>query len=63
MPIFEYQCDKCGEHKSLIKKYDERKEQTEHSNCGGVLTFVDKIHASSFQLKGTGWYETDFKHK
>lgn len=60
MPIYEYQCQKCGAH--LEKRQalsDEPLKICE--KCGGEL--VKKISLSGFQFKGGGWYVTDYAGK
>jgi putative FmdB family regulatory protein len=57
MPLYEYQCEKCGSLFEVLQKYSDPV-LTIHEGCGGK---VDKqISASGFQLKGTGWYVTDY---
>ena len=61
MPIYEYECASCGHRLEALQKVSEDplKECPEcHKNALGKL-----VSATSFQLKGTGWYETDFKTK
>ena len=60
MPIYEYQCKKCGkefEFQQSIKDSPKKKCPA----CEGKLTKL--ISNTSFQLKGTGWYVTDFAGK
>ena len=60
MPIYEYSCKKCGKTIEVIRKFSDpvlRK----HKDCGGSLTKL--ISTASFQLKGTGWYVTDYARK
>jgi putative FmdB family regulatory protein len=60
MPIYEYACKKCGKTIEVIQKFSDpilRK----HQGCGGSLTKL--ISTASFQLKGTGWYVTDYARK
>jgi len=60
MPIYEYQCDKCGEiHEALQKISD--KPITKCVHCSGQLNKL--ISHSAFHLKGTGWYATDYAGK
>jgi len=59
MPIYEYKCDKCQEVTEEAQKFTDKPLTT--CECGGRLTKL--ISRSSFKLKGSGWYETDFKHK
>jgi putative FmdB family regulatory protein len=61
MPIYEYQCTSCHDTFELIQKVtDEAVSQCEH--CG-KNTAVRLVSAPGFQLKGTGWYVTDFRDK
>ncbi len=61
MPIYEYKCNDCGHEYELIQKMSDAP-VTEcekcHKNSAQRL-----VSAPGFQLKGTGWYETDFKNK
>jgi putative FmdB family regulatory protein len=61
MPIYEYQCHACGKACELLQKASEAPTTTCPS-CGKDQ-LQRKISAPSFQLKGTGWYVTDFKEK
>jgi len=59
MPIYEYQCQSCGhEHEALQKLSDQPL-----ITCPACSKpeLMKKISAAGFRLKGTGWYETDFK--
>jgi putative FmdB family regulatory protein len=59
MPIYEYKCQSCHRTLEFIQKFSDPL-RTECPNCHGKL---DKLLSStSFQLKGTGWYATDFKN-
>ena len=61
MPIYEYQCSNCHHQFDIIQKISDEplKECPEcHKD-----TAVKLVSAAGFQLKGTGWYETDFKNK
>lgn len=60
MPIYEYQCAKCGKKFEVIQKMSD-KPLKKHEQCGGTLTKL--ISASGFQFKGTGWYVTDYARK
>lgn len=60
MPIYEYSCSKCGEVIERIQKFSDPPLK-KHSGCGGTLTKL--ISQSAFQLKGTGWYVTDYARK
>lgn len=60
MPIYEYQCQKCG------TELEKRQSVTDEplkicEECGGTL--VKKISLSGFQFKGAGWYVTDYAAK
>ncbi len=58
MPIYEYRCDKCG----LEKEYLQKLGAPAISACPcGESTMTKLISAAGFQLKGSGWYATDFK--
>jgi len=60
MPIYEYSCKKCGKTIEVIQKFSDPVLK-KHEGCGGSLTKL--ISASAFQLKGTGWYVTDYARK
>src|ERR1041384_1483805 len=60
MPIYEYECAKCGKTIEVIQKMTD-KPLKKHADCGGILTKL--ISASGFQFKGTGWYVTDYARK
>ena len=60
MPIYEYSCKKCGKTIEVIQKFSDPVLK-KHQGCGGSLTKL--ISASAFQLKGTGWYVTDYVRK
>ena len=60
MPIYEYECAKCGKTIEVIQKMSD-KPLKKHAGCGGSLTKL--ISASGFQFKGTGWYVTDYARK
>ena len=59
MPIYEYQCDNCGGVFEAIQKFSDDP-LTECRLCGheGIRKLLS---APAFRLKGSGWYETDFK--
>ena len=59
MPIYEYQCKKCGEFEIMRKITD--KSLTRCPTCRGKVTKL--MSSTSFQLKGTGWYATDYGRK
>ena len=60
MPIYEYSCGKCGEVVEKIQQFSDPPLKR-HSGCGGSMTKL--ISQSSFQLKGSGWYVTDYAAK
>ena len=60
MPIYEYECTKCGKTIEVIQKFSD-KPLKKHAGCGGSLTKL--ISAAGFQFKGTGWYVTDYARK
>jgi len=57
MPIYEYECDACGE---IIEKWQKMSDSPLSSctRCGGSVHKL--ISRSSFHLKGSGWYVTDY---
>jgi putative FmdB family regulatory protein len=57
MPIYEYRCEKCDSHFEVIQKFSDKPLKF-CSNCKGKLTKL--ISQTSFQLKGSGWYVTDY---
>lgn len=61
MPIYEYECKQCGHRLEAIQKFNEAT-LTRCPVCG-KNTLQKCISLPSFQLKGSGWYETDFKNK
>jgi putative FmdB family regulatory protein len=60
MPIYEYQCDQCGKIEEAIQKFSDRP-LTKCRHCSGKLNRL--ISHSTFHLKGTGWYVTDYAGK
>ena len=61
MPIYEYQCDACGHEMEKLQKLSDPA-ITQCPQCN-ESTLKKLISAAGFRLKGTGWYETDFKNK
>jgi len=57
MPLYEYRCSKCEKKIEVIRKFSDPP-LTEHEGCGGELEQL--LSAPAFQLKGTGWYVTDY---
>ena len=60
MPIYEYSCSKCDSVIERIQKFSDPLLK-KHEGCGGTLTKL--ISQSSFHLKGSGWYVTDYASK
>jgi putative FmdB family regulatory protein len=59
MPIYEYRCSECGHQAEYLQKISEPA-LTICTACGKP-TFTKLLSAAGFQLKGSGWYATDFK--
>jgi putative FmdB family regulatory protein len=59
MPIYAYKCDACGHAKDILQKMSDP-QLTDCPSCGQA-TFKKQLTAAGFQLKGTGWYVTDFR--
>ena len=59
MPIYEYQCEKCGHHLEALQKISD-KPLRECPECG-KHSLARLVSAPLFRLAGSGWYETDFK--
>jgi len=60
MPIYEYECGKCGQIEEAIQKFSDAP-LTTCSHCSGGLHKL--ISQSTFHLKGGGWYVTDYANK
>lgn len=60
MPIYEYSCTNCNHTFDLMQKIND-KPVTQCPQCLRE-TAIRLISAAGFQLKGTGWYQTDFKN-
>ena len=60
MPIYEYRCSACGFEEEYLQKVGAAL-LTDCPECGKA-TFAKKLSAAGFQLKGSGWYATDFKN-
>lgn len=58
MPIYEYRCSSCGTIFEVEQRITEPPLQV-HAGCGGEVTRL--ISNTSFILKGTGWYKTDYQ--
>ena len=61
MPIYEYACESCGFEGEYLQKVSDPL-RTECPQCRKP-TFNKLISAAGFQLKGSGWYVTDFRNK
>ena len=59
MPIYAYRCSTCGHAKDVLQKMSDPL-LTVCPECG-ASTFVKQVTAAGFQLKGSGWYVTDFR--
>lgn len=60
MPIYEYRCQSCGHEFETMQKMSEAR-LTDCPVCGKA-ELKKLVSAAGFKLKGSGWYETDFKH-
>ena len=61
MPIYEYRCSACGHYLEALQKMSEGPLR-KCPECG-KSQLKRLVSASQFRLKGSGWYETDFKNK
>lgn len=59
MPIYAYRCESCGFEKDALQKMSDAP-LTQCPECQGE-TFRKQVTAAGFQLKGSGWYVTDFR--
>jgi putative FmdB family regulatory protein len=57
MPIYEYRCEKCGKVFEVLQRFSDEPLKI-HEECGGQVEKL--ISQSAFQLKGSGWYATDY---
>lgn len=59
MPIYEYRCSECGHRKDHLQKHSD----APIASCPvcGSANYAKQLSAAGFQLKGNGWYATDFK--
>ena len=60
MPLYEYECEKCGHRFETIQKFSDPPLET-CPKCGGHVHKL--IAAPAFQFKGSGWYITDYAKK
>lgn len=59
MPIYAYRCESCGHAKDVLQKISDPVLST--CPACGAETFKKQLTAAGFQLKGSGWYVTDFR--
>ncbi len=59
MPIYAYRCTACGHAKDVLQKMSDPVLST--CPACGAESFAKQLTAAGFQLKGSGWYATDFK--
>jgi putative FmdB family regulatory protein len=59
MPIYEYRCGDCGQKKDFLQKVNDAPIDT--CPACGSKSYAKALTAAGFQLKGNGWYATDFK--
>ena len=60
MPIYEYVCEKCGDHLEVMQRVSDQPLKR-CAKCRGKLEKI--ISRTAFQLKGSGWYKTDYSDK
>lgn len=60
MPIYAYKCSSCGHAKDILRKLSD--EPLTLCPACGAATFSKQVTAAGFQLKGSGWYATDFRN-
>jgi putative FmdB family regulatory protein len=60
VPLYEYQCNKCGHRFEKIQKFSDP-EVKKCPECGGAVEKL--LHAPAVQFKGAGWYVTDYAGK
>ena len=61
MPIYEYRCESCGVQKEFLQRISDAP-LTDCPECG-KKSLQKMVTAAGFQLKGSGWYVTDFRDK
>jgi putative FmdB family regulatory protein len=59
MPIYEYRCTSCGHQQEFLQKLSDA--PIKRCTSCGKDSFAKMVTAAGFQLKGSGWYATDFK--
>ena len=60
MPIYSYRCTSCGNFQDILQKISDATLDT--CPVCGAATFKKQVTAAGFQLKGSGWYVTDFRN-
>jgi putative FmdB family regulatory protein len=60
MPLYEYECSACKKHHEVMQKFSDEPLRI-CPDCGGPLQKL--VSLSSFALKGSGWYTSDYKRK
>jgi putative FmdB family regulatory protein len=60
MPIYAYKCESCGHRQDVLQKISDPL-LTVCPSCGAAA-FTKQVTAAGFQLKGSGWYVTDFRN-
>lgn len=60
MPIYAYRCESCGHAQDVLQKMSDP--QLSECPACGAGTFRKQLTAAGFQLKGSGWYVTDFRN-
>ena len=60
MPIYAYKCGSCGHAKDVLQKLSDAPLAV--CPACGAASFSKQVTAAGFQLKGSGWYATDFKN-
>ncbi len=60
MPIYAYRCDSCGHAQDVLQRLSDPI-LSDCPSCGAA-TFRKQVTAAGFQLKGSGWYATDFRN-
>jgi putative FmdB family regulatory protein len=60
MPLYEYQCDACGQRFEVIQKFSDPPVETCRA-CGGPVKKL--LSSPAIQFKGSGWYITDYARK
>ena len=59
MPIYAYKCESCGHRQDVLQKVSDPVLST--CPACGASSFAKQVTAAGFQLKGSGWYATDFR--